>query len=104
MKNQILKVEESKTYQVYNRLLDLGFNANLVSMFSHSYDEENSYLAIIVREAEERLNELYEVTNNMEVVLTKYSNEISPCFEVRKDREYAEFIQEEVWLNYYSSL
>lgn len=104
MTTQINNVTDSKTYQVYNQLLELGFNATLSSMFAYNYDKDNRYPSITVREADERLNELYEATREMEVLLTKYVKENNPCFEIRKHRDYAEFVSENVWNEYHSSL
>lgn len=102
MINQINNVTDSKTYQVYKQLLNLGFKVTLTSMFAYSYDKDNRYLSITVREAAGRLNELYEATKEMEVLLTKYVNEKNPSFEIRKHRDSAEFIPENIWYNYIS--
>jgi hypothetical protein len=101
MKTFIEEVQQSKTFKVYQELIKRGFQATLAKMFAQNYDASNDYLSISVRGAENRLKEFYHTTDQMEVVLVKYAYEQNPCFEVRCHREFAEFVNEVVWLEYY---
>lgn len=99
-----MNVTDSKTYEMYSELLNDGFNVELTSMFSYSYDKDNHYLAIIVREAENRLGELSDKTREFEVLLTRYANTKDVCFEIRKTHGFAEFVSETEWRDYYNSI
>lgn len=98
------KVTDSKTYQLYSQLLNDGFNVELTSMFSYAYDKDNHYLAVIVREAEERLSELSDKTSEFDALLVRHANTKDICFEVRKAHDFAEFISETEWSEYYNSI
>jgi hypothetical protein len=104
MKTNVINVKESKTYQVFTNLVNLGFDASISSMFAHSYDKDNRYLSISVKNAETRLPELWNVADGLEIILSKYVNEDNTRFELRKEREFAEFISENVWMDYYNSV
>jgi hypothetical protein len=98
------KVTNSKTYQLYSQLLNDGFNVELTSMFSYAYDKDNKYLTIIVREAEQRLEELCDKTGEFDVLLVRHANTKDICFEVRKAHDFAEFVNDAEWREYYNSI
>lgn len=104
MKTLVNNVKESQTYSLYTKLVELGFEAKLSSVFNFSYDKDNRYLSVTVKNADSRLNELYEATKGFEVVLSKYVKESLPCFEIRRERDFAEFVEEKNWLEYYNSI
>lgn len=101
MQNQIINITQSETYSIYQELAMLGFNVTLNCSFAFNYDQNNKYLSILVKDAESRIVDLYNTTKDMEVVLAKIATENKPCFEIRKHREYADFVKEDTWLDFY---
>lgn len=106
MKTNVNNVKESKTYQAYTNLLKLGFDASISSAFAYSYDKDNRYLSISVKGAENRLPELWlwNAVNGLEIVLSKHVDETNTRFELRKEREFAEFVSENVWMEYCNTI
>lgn len=97
MKTTIKNVTESNTYKVYQSLLNSGFNAKIVNNFSMAYNKDNRYLAVLVKECEDRLPELFNKSVNFEIILSKNVNDNNVHFEIRKYKEYVEFISEDAW-------
>jgi competence CoiA-like predicted nuclease len=96
----INSVEESETYMVYEALKNAGFKVQLMSYFSHAYNRDNNYLAIEVKEANDRLPELWSLRGNMKIVVSKYVSDDMPYFELRKNQNCAELVSDEVWRKY----
>ena len=101
---KIENVTESNTYKLYELLLDQGFDVSIGSMFAYNYNTNENFLSITVKYAEHRLNELYDLTQDFEVVLKKYVKSSNVCFEVRRHRAYSETLTNEVWIKYYDSV
>ncbi len=101
---KIENVTESSTYKLYELLLDQGFDVSISSMFAYNYDTDARFLSITVKDAEHRLNELYDLTRDFEVILSKYVKSNNVCFEVRRHRAFSETVTDEVWRKYYDSV
>lgn len=97
------KVITSNTYKLFDKLLEAGFNVVLTSAFQYAYDKDNNYLSITVRGCEDRLNELYGLSNGFDILVVKYADENKVSFEIRKPHDFAEFITESEWREYYNS-
>ena len=97
MKTTIENVKQSKTYQLYTKLVEMGFDATIYSCFAYNYDEDNRYLSIIVRNSNDRLNELYKLASGYEVLLSQFGYEPNVSFEIRKGRGFAELINDKIW-------
>lgn len=102
MTTQINKVEESKTYSIYNKLMQLGFNVTLSSMFQYSYNKDNRYLSIAVCECEDRLTQLWDETDGLEMILARNATSSDCHIEVRQHRDYADFVKENIWAEYWN--
>ena len=52
-------------------------------------------MSITVRDAKDRLSELWDLCKNFEIVVGKYAYEDEPVFLVRKSRRFAELVEQD---------
>ena len=90
-----MEVQETKTAKLVEALKNNGFKAEMFNSYSNSYNQDYNYLCITVREAKNKLAELFELCKDFEIVLGKYANEKEPVFFVRKNRRFAELVEQE---------
>ncbi|WP_134344388.1 hypothetical protein [Flavobacterium psychrophilum] len=100
----VLAVKESKTFEMFDKLQGLGFEATLNCSFAHSYEKNNSYLSILIKNANDKTSQLWDLCKEFELNIVKGNNEIDTQIEVRKNINFAEFISEKTWDKYYASL
>jgi len=73
-------------------------------MFSYGYDREKKYIAIFIDNVNDlTLTKLYNDAQGFEIVLVKMAATGLVQFELRKNHNYAEFVEDEVWEDYYAS-
>ena len=103
MRTTVNNVKKSKTYELFCKLLEANFDTNIHLHFAHYYDPVNSFLNISVKNADNRLSELYDIANDFEIVLSKFAIKDNACFMIRRERNFAEFASEKTWDEYYNS-
>lgn len=100
----VSKVKGSKTFEMFNKLIELGFEAKLHSSFAYYYEKNNNYLSILIKNANEKTSELWDLCKDFELIIVKVNSEIDTRIEVRKNINFAEFVSDKVWDEYYNSL
>jgi len=90
-----MTIQETKTGRLVEILKENNFNATLGNFYSNNYNQDYLHLTITVREANDRLSELWDLCKDFEIIVSKYANEKEPIFQIRKHRRFAELVEQQ---------
>jgi hypothetical protein len=101
---KIQDVLKSETYKLFLELKKNGFNASLCRSFTYNYDKDNRYLSIYIKDFANRESELFDLCRHgaCDVLLARFAECETMIYEIRRDADNKELVDENVWMEYWS--
>jgi hypothetical protein len=102
---KIQNVINAETYNLFLQLKKNGINASLHRSFAYGYDVDNHYLSIIIKDFVGRESEVFDLCakGSFDILLTRLAECGTMVYEVRRDANNKELVDESVWTEYWSA-